>query len=74
MSDNVAAQLVGRHTNGETDKPPPFRLVGQDKYRAAAERAARRLPTPEPVVVVAYLIALLVLPALATVLILSGRT
>ncbi|MFB7945051.1 hypothetical protein ACFC6L_09025 [Kitasatospora phosalacinea] len=45
----------------------------QDEYRAAAERAAHRLPTPKPVVV-AYPIALLVLLALATALVLSGRT
>ncbi|GAA2112075.1 hypothetical protein GCM10009759_54520 [Kitasatospora saccharophila] len=48
----------------------------QDEYRVAAGRAAHRLPTPKPVVV-AYptaLLVLLVLLALATALILSGRT
>ncbi|ROR42681.1 hypothetical protein [Kitasatospora cineracea] len=45
----------------------------QDEYCAAAERAAHRLPTPKPVAV-AYPLALLVLLALVTVLIVSGRT
>ncbi|MFJ4674966.1 MULTISPECIES: hypothetical protein [unclassified Kitasatospora] len=44
----------------------------QDEYRAATERTARAVPTPEPVAV-AYTISLLVLIALVTALIVSGR-
>ncbi|MFI1521628.1 hypothetical protein [Kitasatospora cineracea] len=44
----------------------------QDEYRAAAERAARGVPTPKPVVV-AYTVALLALLALVTALIAYGR-
>ncbi|MDR3079730.1 MAG: hypothetical protein LBV60_02165 [Streptomyces sp.] len=30
MSASAAVRIVGRHTNGETDKPPPFRLLGEE--------------------------------------------
>ncbi|MGW4693245.1 hypothetical protein ACWEO1_12755 [Kitasatospora cineracea] len=44
----------------------------RDEYRAAAERAARGVPTPKPIAV-AYPIALLALLALMTALIAYGR-
>ncbi|MFD5559769.1 hypothetical protein [Kitasatospora griseola] len=44
----------------------------QEDYRAAAERAARGVPTSRPVAV-AYTVALVVLLALAAALLASGR-